>query len=151
MADTKHKQIFDEMFALIDALPSVAKTDKVLRQFEDIKDKGELPWVGLFPIIAVETTGTTTGSSGKQAETDWVAILYVQEADPLSKALEIYGAIKAALETDPTLGLAFVNWTHVREANFTHVSEQMSELGDRFRYELEITIRTNHRHARDAP
>lgn len=150
MPDTKHKQIFDAMVTAIGTISGL-KVSSVLRQFEDIKDKAELPWIGLFPITAVETTGTTAGSSGKQAETDWLALVYVQEADTLSKMLEIYGAVKAALETDPTLGLAFVNWTHVREANFIHVSEQMSELGDTFRGELEITIQTQHRHARDVP
>lgn len=151
MPDTKHKQIFDAMFALADDIESINKVDKVLRQFEDINDKSELPWVGLFPITAVEATGTTTGSSGKQAETDWVALVYVQEDDPTSKLFEIYGNIKAALETDPTLGLAFVNWTHVREGNFANFSKQMSELGGGFRGELEITIQTQHRHSRDVP
>jgi hypothetical protein len=150
MADTKHKEIFDAMVTLITAISGIT-VDSVLRQFEDIKDKAELPWVGLFPITATETTGTTAGSSGKQPETDWVALVYVQEADPLSKMLEIYGDIKAALETDPTLGLAFVNWTHVREGNFAHFSEQMSELGGGYRLEMEITIQTQHRHSRDAP
>ena len=138
------------MAAAIDAVSGIT-VESVLRQFEDINDKSELPWVGLFPLSATETTGTTAGSSGKQAETDWVALVYVQETDPLSKLLEIYGNIKAALETDPTLGLAFVNWTHVREGNFVHYSEQMSELGDKFRGELQITIQTQHRHPRDAP
>jgi hypothetical protein len=150
MPDTKHKQIFDAMFAKLDAIAGVT-VEKVLRQFEDIKDKAQLPWVGLFPITAVETTGTTAGSSGKQIETDWVALVYVQEDDPLAKLFEVYGNIKAALETDPTLGLAFVNWTHVREGNFAHFSEQMSELGGGFRSEVEITIQTQHRHSRDAP
>ena len=150
MPDTKHKQIFDEMVTLIDTISGL-KVDSVLRQFEDIQDKAELPWLGLFPLRVAEETGTTAGSSGKQAETDWVALVYVQEADPLSKLLEIYGNVKAALETDPTLGLAFVNWTHVREANFLHFSEQMSALGGGFRGELEITIQTQHRHARDVP
>lgn len=150
MADTKHKEIFDAMVALIDTISGIT-VDSVLRQFEDIKDKAELPWVGLFPITAVETTGTTAGSSGKQAETDWLALVYVQETDPLSKLFGIYGNIKAALETDPTLGLAFVNWTHVREGGFRHYSEQMSELGGGFRGELEITIQTQHRHSRDVP
>lgn len=150
MADTKHKQIFDAMVTLVTAISGIT-VDSVLKQFEDIKDKAGLPWVGLFPITATETTGTTRGSSGKQAETDWVALVYVQETDPLSKMFEIYGDIKAALETDPTLGLAFVNWTHVREGNFAHFSEQMSELGGGFRGEMEITIQTQHRHSRDAP
>lgn len=150
MPDTKHKQIFDEMVTLITAISGIT-VDSVLRQFEDIADKGELPWVGLFPITAVETTGTTQGSSGKQAETDWMALVYVQEVDPLSKLLEIYGNIKAALETDPTLGLAFVNWTHVRQGDFIHTSQQMSELGGGFRAEMEITIQTQHRHPRDVP
>jgi hypothetical protein len=150
MPDTKHKQIFDAMVTAITAISGIT-VDSVLKQFEDITDKAKLPWVGLFPITAIETTGTTTGSSGKQAETDWVALVYVQETDPLSKMLEIYGNIKAALETDPTLGLAFVNWTHVREGNFAHFSEQMSELGGGFRGEMEITIQTQHRHSRDVP
>jgi len=106
MADTKHKQIFDAMATLIGGISGIT-VESVLKQFEDIKDKAELPWIGIFPITATETTGTTAGSSGKQAETDWVALVYVQEADPLSKMLAIYGDIKAALETDPTLGLAF--------------------------------------------
>lgn len=150
MADTKHKQIFDAMATLIGGISGIT-VDSVLKQFEDIKDKAKLPWIGIFPITATETTGTTAGSSGKQAETDWVALVYVQEADPLSKMLAIYGDIKAALETDPTLGLAFVNWTHVREGNFAHFSEQMSELGGGYRLEMEITIQTQHRHSRDAP
>jgi len=150
MADTKHKQIFDAMATLIGGISGIT-VESVLKQFEDIKDKAELPWIGIFPITATETTGTTAGSSGKQAETDWVALVYVQEADPLSKMLAIYGDIKAALETDPTLGLAFVNWTHVREGNFAHFSEQMSELGGGYRLEMEITIQTQHRHSRDAP
>lgn len=150
MPDTKHKQIFDAMVTAITAISGIT-VDSVLRQFEDIKDKAELPWVGLFPITATETTGTTTGSSGKQAETDWVALVYVQETDPLSEMFEIYGNIKAALETDPTLGLAFVNWVHVREGAFAHFSEQMSELGSGFRGEMEITIQSQHRHSRDVP
>ena len=83
MPDTKHKQIFDAMVTAIDNISGL-KVSSVLRQFEDIKDKAELPWIGLFPVTAVETTGTTAGSSGKQAETDWLALVYVQEADPLS-------------------------------------------------------------------
>ena len=150
MPDTKHKQIFDKMVTLITAISGLT-VDSVLRQFEDIKDKSELPWLGLFPIAATETTGTTAGSSGKQAETDWLALVYVQETDPLSKLFEIYGNVKAALETDPTLGLAFVNWTHVREGGFRHFSEEMSTLGGGFRGEIEITIQTQHRHPRDVP
>ncbi len=150
MPDTKHKQIFDAMVTLIDAISGL-EVDSVLRQFEDIADKGELPWLGLFPERAVEETGTTRGSSGKQAETDWVALVYVQETDPLSKLFEIYGAVKAALETDPTLGLAFVNWTHIREGVFAHFSDQMSKSGGKFRAQMEITIQTQHRHSRDVP
>lgn len=150
MADTKHKQIFDAMFALLDAISGLT-VEKVVRQFEDIKDKAELPWLGLYPLTSDETTGTTTGSSGKQAETDWLALVFVQEADPAGKLLEIYGNVKSALETDPTLGLAFVNWTHVRRGDFATFSEQMSELGGGYRGEMEITIQTQHRHSRDAP
>lgn len=150
MPDTKHKQIFDKMFTLLDAISGLT-VEKVVRQFEDIKDKAELPWLGLYPITADETTGTTAGSSGKQAETEWMALIYVQETDPASKLLEIYGNVKSALETDPTLGLAFVNWAHVRKGDFAIFSEQMSELGGGFRGEMEITIQTRHRHSRDAP
>lgn len=150
MADTKHKQIFDKMFTLLDAISGLT-VEKVLRQFEDIQDKAELPWLGLFPLTADETTGTTTGSSGKQAETEWLALVYVQEDDPAAKMLEIYGNVKSALETDPTLGLAFVNWTHVRRGDFATFSKQMSALGDKFRGEMEITIQTQHRHSRDVP
>jgi len=148
---SRRTEIFN---AVKDALENITGVTvaTALRKIEDVADRGELPWLGLFYGSETKETAATSGPSAKRATLDLLVSVYARdEADPMAALNALLDEIETQVEDDPRLGKSYPVFARVVEATAMATAEEIDETAGA-RYGIgEILIRVDYRHERANP